>query len=215
MTVTNFAVIEEATGRIVQTGVCPALDIYMQGGPGTPAIACDPDVAEATHYFDGENFALFPLPSPGPWAVFDRLAGIWTDPRTPARVVDDLAAARVVAVARINAVSAMVRRRYVTDIPGQEALYLMKEAEARAWISATSPDIADYPLIAAEIGITGQDASQVAQVYINLAQIYVTAAAQLETARLGHVAQAEVAVSEAAAEAVADAFAQIITQSGL
>lgn len=118
--------------------------------------------------------------------------------------------ARLEAVARINAAAGAVRRLYVTDIPGQEALYLLKEAEARAWLADPVPDPADYPLIVAEIGITGSTAYEVAQVYLNLGALYVQAAAQLEAARLGHIAMAETASTPEAAEAAADAFELLI-----
>lgn len=89
---------------------------------------------------------------------------------------------------------------------------MMKEAEARAWVASADPDPALFPLIEAEIGITGTDAGQVAQVYLNLAGIYVQAAAQLETARLGHIAQAEAADTPEAAAAIAEAFRDLIGQ---
>ena len=114
--------------------------------------------------------------------------------------------ARLEAVARINAAAGAVRRLYVTDIPGQEALYLMKETEARAWLAEGEPNPADYPLIAAEIGITAPTGDEVAQVYLNLAALYVQAAAQLEHARLSHIAMAETAPTPEEATAVADAF---------
>lgn len=121
-----------------------------------------------------------------------------------------LASSRLAAVARINTAAGTVRRRYVTDIPGQEALYLLKEAEARAWLAEAEPDPVQYPLIAAEIGITAPTGDEVAQVYLNLGALYVTAAAQLETARLGHIAIAETAPTPEAAGAAADAFELLI-----
>lgn len=117
---------------------------------------------------------------------------------------------RLAAVARINTAAGAIRRLYVTDIPGQEALYLMKEAEARAWLAEAEPDPANHPLIAAEIGITAPTGDEVAQVYLNLAAIYVQAAAQLEHVRLGHIAMAEGAPTPEAADAAADAFVALM-----
>jgi len=121
-----------------------------------------------------------------------------------------LLSGRLAAVARINTAAGLIRRLYVTDIPGQEALYLLKEAEARAWLAEAEPDPAQYPLIAAEIGITAPSGDEVAQVYLNLGALYVQAAAQLETARLGHIAIAETAPTPEAAEGAADAFDLLI-----
>ncbi len=84
-----------------------------------------------------------------------------------------------------------VRRRYVTMIAGQEMLYLRKEAEARAYLADPNP--ADYPLIMAEVGITAPEAWHVAQVYLGLSAVWISLAAPLETARLGAIAQIEVA----------------------
>lgn len=119
--------------------------------------------------------------------------------------------ARLEAVARINAAAGEVRRLYITDIPGQPTIYQMKETEARAWLADPDPDLADYPFIAAEIGITATTGYEVAQVYLNLGALYVQAAAQLEHARLGHIAMAETAPTPEDATAVADAFEALIS----
>lgn len=160
------------------------------------------------YQLSGGSMVALP-PRPGPWAVWQD--GAWTDPRTPADLEAELSAARLAAVAAINAASGPIRRLYVTDIPGQEALYLMKEAEARAWVASADPEPTQFPLIAAEVGITAPTAGEVAQVYLNLAGIYTAAAAQLETVRLGHIAQAEAAPTSEAAAAVADAFRALFT----
>lgn len=118
-----------------------------------------------------------------------------------------LAAARVEAIAQINAKASIVRRRFVTDIPGQEALYLLKEQEARDWIAEVERD---FPLIMAEVGITGETPDQVAQVYLNLGAIFLQAAAALEQARLGKIAAIEAADSvETIDQAVAEFVALI------
>lgn len=70
-------------------------------------------------------------------------------------------------------------------------LYLVKEDEAERFIHDPDPDLADYPLISAEIGITGPTAYEVAQVYLNLGAQFRQISAQLETIRLGHIAQVE------------------------
>lgn len=118
-----------------------------------------------------------------------------------------LAAARVEAIAQINAKASIVRRRFVTDIPGQEALYLLKEQEARDWIAEVERD---FPLIMAEVGITGETPDQVAQVYLNLGAIFLQAAAALEQVRLGKIAAIEAADSvETIDQAVAEFVALI------
>lgn len=115
---------------------------------------------------------------------------------------------RASAIAEVNRVSGEIRARFITVIPGQEMLYLLKEREAIRWLEATSPDPADYELIAAEVGITAPDAGQVAQVYVNMAAMLRQTAAQLETLRLGTIAVMEGASETAAIEA---ALAQFLT----
>lgn len=83
-----------------------------------------------------------------------------------------LAPIRALAVAEINSLVATVRGRIVTDIPGQQMIYLRKEAEARAWVAAATPDLADFPLLSAEVGITAPDADQLAQIWLNQAWLW-------------------------------------------
>ncbi|WP_347268188.1 hypothetical protein [Paracoccus sp. (in: a-proteobacteria)] len=204
----KYALIAPDGHRIVQTGEVPEGMIELQGGD-LLALPAPEEVGDATHYWDGAALQPYP-PKPAPWMQFDFTAQEWQDLRSPAEVAAQLDTARLAAVARINALTGMVRRRFVTDIPGQEALYLMKEAEARAWLAATAPDPAQFPLITAEVGITAPDADQVAQVYVNLAAIWLQTAASLETARLGHILAAETAATPDAADAAAQAFAALI-----
>lgn len=174
-------------------------------------------------YYDAEGHVLYTLSGVAtPAGSFIEIEDADLGDLTGWRVVDgalvrpegwadtELANSRLAAVARINVAAGAVRRLYVTDIPGQEALYLIKEAEARGWLAEVEPDPADYPLIAAEIGITAPTGDEVAQVYLNLGALYVQAAAQLETARLGHIAMAETATTPEDADAVADAFEALI-----
>ncbi|GIT85454.1 hypothetical protein ROBYS_04700 [Roseobacter sp. OBYS 0001] len=76
-------------------------------------------------------------------------------------------------------------------------MYLRKEAQARAFLAeaVTPTDLTDYPLIAAEVGITAQSATQVAQVYINLAFQWESVGAALETVRLGAINTIETATN--------------------
>jgi hypothetical protein len=93
------------------------------------------------------------------------------------------------------------RAQLITDLPGQDMVYLAKEAEARAWVSEATPDIADYPLLSAEVGITAPDADQLAQLWLNMAALWRSTAAQLEALRLS--AQAAIAAAESEAEIAA------------
>lgn len=96
-----------------------------------------------------------------------------------------LTTARAAARARLTAHITTARAALITVLPGQDMIYQAKEAEARAWIADPSPDPANYPLLAAEIGLTAPDAHSLAQLWLNMAQLWRQAAADLEALRLG------------------------------
>lgn len=100
---------------------------------------------------------------------------------------EDITAARADAVAAINQRAGAVRALFVTDIPAQQMIYLAKEAEARAYLAATPADLGQYPLIAAEVGITTDTALELAQLWVGTANQWRALAANIEAIRLGHI----------------------------
>lgn len=96
---------------------------------------------------------------------------------------DKLEAAKAAALEQLDAVIAAQRRALITDLPGQDAIYLAKEAEARAWLAAVVPDLGDYPLLQAEVGITAPDVDALAALWLDMAGQWRVAAAQLEARR--------------------------------
>lgn len=90
------------------------------------------------------------------------------------------AAARAELAARIEA----ARTALITDLPGQSMIYMAKEAEARAFLAEPDPDLADYPMLSAEVGITAPDAETLAQIWLNMVVLWRSAAAGLEALRL-------------------------------
>ncbi|AWD21625.1 hypothetical protein [Fuscovulum blasticum] len=112
--------------------------------------------------WDGGNFA----PPPGPDAA------------------TLLAQAQAAARLRLTAAITRARTALITDLPGQDMIYLAKEAEARAWLADPVPDPAAYPLLVAEIGITAPDAPSLAQLWLNLAALWRQTAAELEGLRM-------------------------------
>ena len=201
----TYSIYDTATGRIVRRIECGAAEIDAQLGAGEAHVDGDHD--DAAFYVAGGVVVAYPA-RPGPWAAFDFATGQWFDPRTPEQVAGDLAAARRAAIGRINGAAGELRRTFITSIPGQEMLYLAKESEARAFIADPAPDMADYPLIAAEIGpgLTAPDAASLAQLWLNMGAQWRQVAAQIETARLGAVYAVEAAASEAEIAAIEAAF---------
>lgn len=108
----------------------------------------------------------------------------------PPPTVDEL-------LARIDAEAEAVRAQYITPGSGQAMVYGAKQAEARAYQAAGEPaDLADYPLIAAEVGTTAPTAAEIAALWLAMEAQWVQAAAAIEALRLS----AKAAVREAAPE---------------
>lgn len=100
-----------------------------------------------------------------------------------------LAKARAEAGGRINAQVGMLRKRIYTDIPGQDALYLEKRAEAVTYIAAAREGgepatLTDFPLLENETGITAPSAWQLAQLWLNRSSQFKRVGAATERLRM-------------------------------
>lgn len=102
---------------------------------------------------------------------------------------------KTAAKAEIDRQAEAARRRFVTPGSGQLAVYLAKAEEARDLQVDGSPDPANYPLLAASIGIEGESLSAVAGVVLAQRAAWLTVAAAIENKRLG---------AKAAIDALAD-----------
>lgn len=125
----------------------------------------------------------------------------------------NLPALRALAVAEINATSGVTRQKYYTDLPGQDEIYGMKEAEAVRYLAETpDPEQADpalpgYPLIRREVGKTAPTGYEVAQTYVNKAHFWRDVLVpELEAARIGGIASAESAATRSEINAAIAAF---------
>lgn len=98
-----------------------------------------------------------------------------------------LNAARATAAGLVAKWAARERSRHITNIPGQDMIYMAKEAEALRYLAEPSEpvDLAEYPLIAAEVGITAETAHQMAMAWANMGGLWRSVAAHIEGARLG------------------------------
>lgn len=93
------------------------------------------------------------LTAEGAWEIAD--PDLWQDHFAAA-----LAAAKAAATERINAAVGAARAALITDIPGQQATYLAKEAEARRVLAG---DIGDTPYLTAEAAATGRPVADIAR----------------------------------------------------
>jgi plasmid maintenance system antidote protein VapI len=101
----------------------------------------------------------------------------------------------------VKSVVGNARLNYITDLPGQDAIYQAKENEATAYLAATSPTLTDYPLLNAETGITAPTATELANLWITMAQQWRSVAAQLEAARMTANASVNLATTVAEVDA--------------
>jgi len=116
------------------------------------------------------------------------------------------------AIFHINNISGAVRRKYVTDIAGQELIYMKKEIEAIAYLteSPEPTDLSAYPFLSKEVGTTAPTAHDVAQVYINLATQWTVVGSLLEEIRLDAIVAVEAATTGAEINAALESFDQSI-----
>lgn len=91
----------------------------------------------------------------------------------------DLAALRTAALARLQ--KAAAAERALSQTPGKAGIYASKRDEAERWIAfrgATKPlpvpvpSAADYPFLAAEVGLSGANADAVANLWKTKADLW-------------------------------------------
>ena len=161
---------------------------------------------------DGEF--LVRIEPPRPYLAVDQVITRGTGSDALAQMRLDEARAGVIDA--INAAIGTARVRYFTNIAGQEMLYLEKRSEAKAYASLDpEPEtLADFPLLAAETGVTAPTAWQLAQIWLNMGAALIAAAAGLERARMTAIMAIEAAADEAAIEAAVAAFRTAIQPQG-
>lgn len=118
----------------------------------------------------------------------------------------DLAAIKSGYKAAIDAAAEIERLRYITPGGGQALTYMQKSDEARRYLSAATPLPKDYPLLAAEVGITADDIAGVAAVVAAAFSQWQTVGAAIEAVRIGGKAAVEAAETQADAHAAFDAI---------
>lgn len=107
--------------------------------------------------------------------------------------------------AKIDAAAEAERLRYITGGAGQAMTYQRKADEARACLTATDPMPADYPMLAAEIGISAEDLAGVAQIVNAAYEAWLAVGSQIEAERLGTKAAIDAATTVEEASAAAEA----------
>lgn len=163
------------------------------------------DIGHGEETFD---YALSPTDPHGLAPTVRAMVADWisqgkpVEPYSPPEV--DLGNLKTSLKAQIDADAETERLKYITPGAGQAMAYLQKAMEATAYLAATDPDPADYPLLAAEVGITGDTIADVATVVNAHYQAWRAIGAAIEQARLGAKAAVDAAETVEDAQAVYD-----------
>jgi hypothetical protein len=155
----------------------------------------------------------------GSWEERDDIAppGPPTESELVAEAVARLAFARTSATARVNATVGDLRRRFYTDIPGQDALYLEKRAEAVAYVEASlgpagEPATLDaFPFMVGEVGVTAPTAWQLAQLWLHLSDQFRAIGVATEQIRIRATLGIAGAADEEAIAQIESEFTQALT----
>ncbi|WP_335946092.1 hypothetical protein [Salipiger bermudensis] len=117
----------------------------------------------------------------------------------------DLEGYRAWALDRVNALTAKARAPLLTDIPGQEMLYLRKAEEAKRFVGLTEAPTdlraAGFKFLADEIGVSAATAEDLAALWLEMDDQWSDLAAVMERPRL--TAAAGIRGAEAAPEIAA------------
>lgn len=97
---------------------------------------------------------------------------------------DDLPVLKAQLIASIDTSAEVTRLVYITGGAGQAMTYQRKVEEARLCIAAEEPVADDFPMLSAEIGITGDTLAGVAETVIAAYNNWLEVGAQIERARL-------------------------------
>lgn len=115
--------------------------------------------------------------------------------KSPEAVDVALATERAVAKNEVNTLAGASRARHITNIPGQESTYLLKESEALAWLN--NPE-GTYQILQAEAAACGMTMQQTVDLVMTVAGQFRALAAAVEGLRRGAIVAIEQATTYAA-----------------
>lgn len=113
--------------------------------------------------------------------------------------------AKMAAKMAIDNAAGAARARYITVAPGQEAVYLLKDREAREYAAAGYPASPVPPLVQADADALGLSPRAAADAIIAQADAWIGIAAQIERERRKGKADVAAAADDAAVTAARDA----------
>lgn len=130
-------------------------------------------------------------------------AGIEIDQDAP---LISLVATKTAIKRQIDANAEAERLRYITPGEGQALTYSRKVEEAKRAMAENNPESANYPMLAASLGIDGDTLKAVAEVVLTMDAQWAIIGSQIEHTRLAAKQAVEAAEDEAAARAIVDAI---------
>lgn len=110
-----------------------------------------------------------------------------------------LSVIRAEELARIDTEAEKTRLRFITGGAGQSMVYQQKANEARAYLADNN---VVGPHLTAEVGITGANVAEVAQIILNMEALWLELSVAIEAARLTAKASIETATTVSAMRAV-------------
>ena len=131
-------------GRITRRLSAPLDEAIYAAQADEQWISSEEPYSDDTHFIS--NLAFTPFPDrPSSHHEWDWLSLGWVQP--PSAIAD----ARGLGAVAIDAAAGHARSRYITTVPGQDATYTVKYAEALDYIAAGYPsDLSPYPFVAGE-----------------------------------------------------------------
>lgn len=123
-------------------------------------------------YLDGDLKVMPIPPAPAKNMTFDVPSRQWVDRRGADKKAADLAQEKQLRLREITLLREKARLPYITDIAGQDALYMTKLEESRWLMQDEAQGIIDhrpedYPSLYPEVGTTADSLYEVAQVVLN------------------------------------------------
>lgn len=117
-----------------------------------------------------------------------------------------LAVLKAETIARINEAAEQCRGKYITPGDGQMMTYLEKITQARACLAVQSPQAADYPMLAAEIGITSPTLVGVAEIVVAAYNQWLVIGSAIEATRRAANVAVEAADTRADVQIILDSL---------
>lgn len=94
----------------------------------------------------------------------------------------DLTQVEATLLTKIDNEAGAFRKRFITDVPGQQAVYLAKEQEALKWTPLSPPGGAPY--LEAEAGVRGISMAQMAAMILSISSNWKALSVAIEAQRI-------------------------------